>query len=99
MRIYDLLDTKASEYTGALMLAHNDQVIKRMLKNAASRTMPHVVQDPGDFMLMCLGAIDLHTGVIASSSPVPVASMATILRGPDSDLFAAPAPTPPAGGE
>lgn len=80
MRLYSLLDTAALEY-GPVMQFQNDAVARRWLQMSLPAQSVEV-RRPEDFVLMFLGVMGMETGVIASSSPVPVGPLADILRGP-----------------
>lgn len=78
VRLFSLLDTAAREF-GPVMVFQNDAVARRWLQeslppNGLERRRAY------DFVLYDLGAMDMATGVIASTVPEVVASLPVILE-------------------
>lgn len=80
MRMYALFDRKAGGYSQP-QLAQNDAVMIRSLKDGLPEgSMPR--QHPEDFDVYFLGAMDMETGVIASSRPELVAQLSAVFTTP-----------------
>lgn len=92
LRLYSLFDRKGKRYSPP-QLAYNDAVMVRELKvNLPEGSMPF--RYPEDFDLVCLGAMDEQTGVIASVSPELVCSVSAIVEKPAPELGSGEVPVP-----
>lgn len=78
MLVYSLFDRKLGEY-GSLVLARNDDSIRRSVLDGIRGTNSLVELHPEDFDLMHVGSFDVEHGALDGSSTRFVASVASIL--------------------
>lgn len=79
MKIYSLFDRKVGEY-GGLVLAANDDTIKRALRDGLPPNSTEA-KYPNDFDLVCLGEFDAVTGALKAAERQLVGSVADIKGG------------------
>lgn len=79
MKIYSLKDMKLREF-GALVLANNDESVKRALVDSMKGSGTIVEKYPEDFELHSLGEMDVETGLLEGySAPSFVCSCSVLL--------------------
>lgn len=67
MLVYSLLDVKAREY-GPLVLAANDEMLFRSLRDGVPGSGSVLEKYPEDFQVMYLGVFDQDTGQLVPES-------------------------------
>lgn len=71
MRLYAVYDTVAETVLGGIQMAPTDGVAVRAFSDAIVSD-EQLKQHPGDYCLLFLGDLDLHTGTLVERSGVPV---------------------------
>lgn len=80
MQIYSLLDRKLKEY-GQLVLARNDEGIRRSVVDGIRGSKSVVELHPEDFDVMHVGEFDVDAGVLTSTRvPRLVANVKDVLE-------------------
>jgi len=83
MNIYSLYDRKLREF-GPLVVSNNDESVVRALREGLPGSGGTVNKYPEDFDLMCLGALDVDTGLIVPERvPLLVVNVRSALTPPE----------------
>lgn len=78
MRVYSIFDRKLREY-GQLVLAKNDEVIRRMALDSVRGSGGDIEQHPEDYDLYHVGDFDRDTGRLDVSDPRLVVTLQELL--------------------
>lgn len=78
-RVYSLLDRKLREF-GPLVLAKNDETIRRSVVDGIRGSKSVQEAHAGDFDLFCVGEFEEENGMLTHRPPVIVANVAEILE-------------------
>lgn len=79
MLVYSLLDRQLKEF-GTLIVARNDEVMRRMVLDTFQGSGTLVEKHPGDFDLFCVGEFDQDVGLLTGTPARPVATVKDILE-------------------
>lgn len=78
-KVYSLMDRKLGQY-GQLLLARNDETMKRNVLDGVKGSGSMIEKYPHDFDLVSVGTFDSDTGKVEGTTPRLIGSVADILE-------------------